>query len=254
MNPTYSVKQLAKLAGVSVRTLHVYDKLGLLKPSVRTRANYRQYRQEELLRLQQILFYKELDIPLKAIKTLLDEPGFDLEKALNDHHAALTQRKARLDKLLHTIENTLFHLNNKTMDTKVLETLFEGLPAAQAQAWRKDAMKNWGEENVRNAEKALLDMPPADLAQLKRDQREIRQQLAAIQQEDPHSTAVQEVIGRHYANIRGFWGLTPADGPKTERYKGLADLYVTDNRYLGDRELALFVRAAMFHFAETQLC
>jgi DNA-binding transcriptional MerR regulator len=68
----YSVKQLARLAGVSVRTLHVYDKLGLLIPSVRTDAGYRYYDEPELLRLQQILFYKELDLSLKAIGEILD--------------------------------------------------------------------------------------------------------------------------------------------------------------------------------------
>ena len=89
----YSVKKLSQLAGVSVRTLHLYDKMGLLKPSVRTEARYRLYGEKELLRLQQILFYRELDIPLKDIQTILDDPEFDLLKALEAHKKALLARK-----------------------------------------------------------------------------------------------------------------------------------------------------------------
>ena len=77
----YSVKQLARLAGVSVRTLHVYDEMELLVPRDRSDAGYRYYGEAELLRLQQILFYKELDFPLKQIGEILDDPDFDLVAA-----------------------------------------------------------------------------------------------------------------------------------------------------------------------------
>jgi DNA-binding transcriptional MerR regulator len=72
----YSVKRLSDLAGVSVRTLHLYDEIGLLKPSIRTDAGYRIYGEKELLRLQQILFYKELDFSLQEIAAILDHPEF----------------------------------------------------------------------------------------------------------------------------------------------------------------------------------
>ena len=74
----YSVKKLSDLAGVSVRTLHLYDEIGLLKPSVRTSAGYRLYGERELLRLQQVLFYKELDFSLQEIAAILDHPEFDV--------------------------------------------------------------------------------------------------------------------------------------------------------------------------------
>src|SRR5580693_1755938 len=93
----YSVKQIARLAGVSVRTLHLYDQIGLLKPSVRTRAGYRQYGEPELLRLQQILFYRELDFPLKEIAEILNDPDFDLIRALAGHKQALSARRDRLN-------------------------------------------------------------------------------------------------------------------------------------------------------------
>ena len=73
----YTVKQLAKIAGVSVRTLHYYDEINLLKPSSRSLAGYRQYGESDLLRLQQILFFKELNFPLDKISHILDDPDFD---------------------------------------------------------------------------------------------------------------------------------------------------------------------------------
>ena len=89
---TYTVQQLARLAGVSVRTLHHYDHVGLLKPSARTAAGYRQYGEADLLRLQQILFFRELDFPLTDIQAILDQPGFDQVKALHDHNNGRVDR------------------------------------------------------------------------------------------------------------------------------------------------------------------
>jgi DNA-binding transcriptional MerR regulator len=253
-NVRYSVKQLARLAGVSVRTLHVYDKLGLLTPPVRTEAGYRYYGEPELLRLQQILFYKELDLPLKAIADILDDPGFDLARALTGHKTALQARRDRLDILLNTIDNTIDHLKNKTMSN--FEKLYEGLDGAAA--LRQEAIDKWGEEAILRSEHALVEMGPAGLEQLKSDQRDIDRRLRALAGEDPQSEAVQEQIARHYELIRGFWGMRAGEAIKAAAYKGLGDLYASDERYTAsdgrpDPKFAAFMRAAMAHFAETRL-
>jgi len=88
----YTVSRLAKMAGVRVRTLHHYDAIGLLAPSARTEAGYRLYGERDLLRLQQILFFKELDVPLDEIRGILDAPGFDEIRALEDHRRRLHER------------------------------------------------------------------------------------------------------------------------------------------------------------------
>lgn len=250
----YSVMQLARLAGVSVRTLHVYDKLGLLKPSVRTEAGYRYYGEQELLRLQQILFYKELDMPLKAISEILDDPGFDLVEALIGHKAALIARRDRLGVLLNTIDNTIDHLKNKTMSN--FEKLYEGLD--DAAALRQEAIDKWGEDTILRSETALLEMKPADLEQLKADQRAIDRRLRALVDEDPQSDAVQKQIARHYEVIRGFWGMSAGQAIKAAAYKGLGELYAADERYMAldgrpDPRFATFMRAAMGYFADSRL-
>ena len=252
----YSVKQLARLAGVSVRTLHVYDKLGLLKPSVRTDAGYRQYGEAELLRLQQILFYKELDLPLKAIAGILEDPGFDLTEALIGHKAALTAKRDRLNILLNTIDNTIDHLKHNTMSN--FEKLYEGMPREEAAALRQEAIDQWGEDAIRRSEDALLSMTPVTFEQLKADQKDVAQRLRALVDRDPESGQVQEQIARHYAVIRGFWGMREGEAIKAAAYKGLGELYVSDERYMTaggkpDPRFAAFMRAAMGYFADTRL-
>ena len=256
MNDNYSVKQLAKLAGVSVRTLHLYDKLALLKPSVRTESRYRRYGEKELLRLQQILFYKVLDFPLKEIGAILDDPDFDLVKALEGHKELLGLKRDHLTTLLHTIDKTVDHLKNKTMNN--YEELYEGMPKEQAEAYRNEAVKKWGEEVVVRSEKALLEMPLLNLEQLKADQKDIAKKLAALANESPESDRVQEQIARHYSNIRCFWGVSDPTDLRMETYKGLADLYVADKRYTmidgkTNPAFATFMHQAMICFADSKL-
>jgi len=256
MKVNYAVKQLAQLAGVSVRTLHLYDQTGLLKPSVRTASRYRQYGEAELLRLQQILFYKELDFPLKEIGKILDDPDFDLVKALEGHRAALLGKKYRLEVLLDTINKTVNHLKNKTMQN--YEELYAGMPHEQAMAWRNEAIEKWGEDAIVRSEKAMLEMPKLDLEKLKADQKAIAKALNSLAAENPESEAVQEQIARHYANIRSFWGVSDPTDLKAAQYKGLAELYVSDERYTAEDgkpnpAFARFMRQAMVYFADTKL-
>src|SRR5690606_30599484 len=103
------VQELARKAGVSVRTLHHYDEIALLRPEKRSAAGYRLYGHAQLLRLQQILFYRELDFPLEEIGRLLDAPGFDPARALRAHRPALEARLGRLHRLLETLDKTLSH-------------------------------------------------------------------------------------------------------------------------------------------------
>ncbi|MCA9980813.1 MAG: MerR family transcriptional regulator, partial [Anaerolineales bacterium] len=109
----YTVKQLADLAGVSNRTLHYYDEIGLLKPSSYSDSGYRYYDEEALLRLQQILFLRELDISLQKIGTILEQPDYDLVQALTNQRQALAQRAKRLENLMHTIDKTIQHLQGE---------------------------------------------------------------------------------------------------------------------------------------------
>jgi DNA-binding transcriptional MerR regulator len=120
----YTVKQLADLAGISRRTLHYYDQIGLLEPSSVGENGYRFYGEDAVLRLQQVLFYRELDMGLDEIRAILDRPDFDVGRTLHAHRQALQHRIERLEALIGTIDKTIQYTRGKVeMSTP---ELFEG--------------------------------------------------------------------------------------------------------------------------------
>jgi DNA-binding transcriptional MerR regulator len=251
----YSVKKLAKLAGVSVRTLHLYDEMGLLTPSVRTEARYRLYGKNELLRLQQILFYRELDFPLKEIGEILDDPAFDLIQALESHKTALRVKSDRISTLIDTIDKTLLHLKNKTMLS--VEDIYEGLSPDKITEYREEAMNRWGKDRVLKGEDTLRKLSKEEVAAMKQELDTVMKQLLDCSEKDPISTEVQSLIARHFKMIMKFSGRTEEQGTKAY-YKGLGELYLSDGRYtkvngVTNTAFTQFMQKAMQHFADTVL-
>lgn len=245
----FTVKKLAKLAGVSVRTLHHYDQIGLLQPSIRTEKNYRKYERKELLRLQQILFYRELDFPLKEISEILDAPDFDMETALNNQKAALEARKRRLETLIQTIDKTL--LNLKTSQMMTTDELYEGFP--KGKTYREEASKKW-EKAFKKSEQHLKKKTKADFEQLQQDFDAVWRQLSTMTNQEPTSEGVQALVAKHYAYIRAFWGTANEVDKQAEAYAGLGEMYIHDSRFtvidgIEKPEFGVFMRDAMKYFA-----
>lgn len=107
------VKEVAELVGISVRTLHHYDEIGLLGPEKTANSGYRVYSEKDLETLQQILFFKELGFSLKKIKEIIHSPSFDRQKALEAQHRMLLEKRRRLDQMIRTIEKTIKHAKEK---------------------------------------------------------------------------------------------------------------------------------------------
>lgn len=252
----YSVKSLAKLAGVSVRTLHHYDWLGLLKPSLRTEARYRLYGESELIRLQQILFYKELDFSLADIRSMLDNPNFNALNALESHKLALQARQYRLATLLATIDKTIAILKGEH-NMLINDELYDGFD--KGPDYRQEAIGKYGENEVAASEQNLREGGKMSFKQLKADQEDIANRLQSLLCQDPTSSVVQQQIARHYSNIRGFWGESLCRSKNIqEAYKGLAQLYVDDPRFTSQNgrensDYTAFLQQAMVYFADTQL-
>ena len=219
----YSVRQLARLSGVSVRTLHYYDQIGLLAPAHRTIKGYRKYAEPDLLRLQQILFFRALDFPLKQIKKLMDDPGFDSVKALMDHRAALGNRIHHLQRLIVTVDKTIDKLTNK--ETMKDDELYEGFTREQRESYRTEAVDRWGEQEVIESEEKLRKLGKQGLKNLKQEGAEINQRLASWMHLSPDDDRVQQTIDLHFKHLNAFRTID------MEAYKCLGELYVTDERF-----------------------
>ncbi len=248
----YSVKKLADLAGVSIRTLHLYDKMELLIPAQRNEAGYRLYGEKELYRLQQILFYRELDFSLQEIKILLDRPDFNMQNALLTHKKALISRRDRLDKLLKTIDKTISNLKKEAKMKP--EELYEGLPDEMGARYRKEAMSKWGREAIETSENVLATQGKERFEKLKQLQEVNSRSLFSLRNKNPKSAEVQKLIADHYTIIRAFWGTSDSQDKQAEAYMGLGDLYASDPRYTGNQAaFGEFMREAMHYFASQNL-
>lgn len=223
---TYTVKQLARLSGVSVRTLHHYDEIGLLKPAFLGENRYRYYGREELLRLQDILFHRELGVPLQEIARLLANDGRDRLAILSQHRGMLAQRIERSRQLLRTIDRTIAELNGEgTMKDSEMYTGFS--PEKQAEH------EQWLVEKYGGAMQTEIDRSKEQLAVMTEEQRraafaegEAAEDALAerfrsgLRPDDPQ---VEPSIARHHAWITTMWG---RDCPPVA-YAGLADLYLS---------------------------
>ncbi|MCA9935215.1 MAG: MerR family transcriptional regulator [Anaerolineales bacterium] len=246
----YTVSQLAKMAGISVRTLHHYDHIGLLKPSSRTEAGYRQYNQQDLLRLQQILFYKELDVPLQEIGSILDDPDFDPVATLHSHKRRLQARANRLTRLLKTIDKTLHKLAED--DTMKDEDLYAGFTPEQAERYDREAKEMWGAETVEASKKRLRKMSKAQWQAIGAEGDAVTRGLAELVGHDVGETAVQHLIARHYTWLSHFFQ------PSAEAYRGMSQMYATHPEFRAFYEnfapgLADFMQAAMTYYADHTL-
>lgn len=245
---THTVQQLARLAGVSVRTLHHYDHIGLLNPSARTAAGYRLYGEADLLRLQQILFFRELDFPLTDIQSILDEPGFDQVKALRDHRRLLQQEADRLGRLLNTIEKTISRLTEDYM-TMTDEELYEGFTHEQIERYTREANELYDPGMVAEANRRVRNMSKSQWQAVKAEGGVVAQQLADLMDKEPGDAAVQAAVARHYAWVDNFWH------PTAESYRGLGQGYAEHPEFRAFYEkyrpgLADFMRAAMTYYAD----
>lgn len=133
------IKKFAKLTGVSVRTLHYYDEIGLLKPcAVDEQNGYRFYDESSLLRMQEILFYRELDFPLKEIIAILSSPDYDKQTALKEQKRLLTLKKERLERLISALDSAM-------KGEKITMTAFDNSQfEAQRELYAKEAKEKWG--------------------------------------------------------------------------------------------------------------
>ena len=238
----YTVKQLACLAGISARTLHYYHEIGLLKPSTVGGNGYRYYGDEAFIRLQQILFYRELDLSLKDIKQILASPDFDVSKALQAHKQALGQRAARLSRLIETVDNTILHLKGEKEMSK--KQLFEAFSDEEQELHAEEAEKMYDPKIVKASQKKWKSYTAADKQRIADEGNAAYEAIVAAIPMGPSSKQAQAGLELWRKHMDYFWT------PKLEQLIGLAELYNSDPRFKAnfdeiDPRLAEFMREAV---------
>jgi DNA-binding transcriptional MerR regulator len=242
----YTVKQLATLAGVSVRTLHYYDEIGLLRPNRLGSNGYRYYGEAAMLRLQQILFYRELGFGLDEIAGVLDATDFDVLRALEDHRGALQRRLGRLRRLVQTVDQTIAHLRGER--PAEAKDLFAGFSDEQQTAYENEAVARWGEgvrESARRWKAYSLEKRQAIMAEAGA----VYQDFLSLMDEPAGGPAAQAVAARWHQNLRYFYE------PTVEMLRGLANGYNDDpafNAFFArmDAGLAPFIREVVEVYCE----
>lgn len=155
-----TVKEISDLTGISVRTLHYYDQIGLLKPTAKSRAGYRLYDDKTVEKLQQILFFREFDIPLRQIKAIMEDSTLEANQILQMQRKMLVAKKERMERLIENIDRILnggqmmdFDVFSKTELENMYDTMVENMTDEQAAAFREryGDLKTWKEKSIENA-------------------------------------------------------------------------------------------------------
>jgi DNA-binding transcriptional MerR regulator len=244
-----TVKQLSKLAGVTPRTLHHYDEIGLLKPS-RVGANgYRYYGEESVLRLQQILFYRELGIPLEDIKKIMGRRDFDVLGALRSHKEALQKQVTRLNRLIHTVDNTINHLKGNIIMSE--KSYFEGFSEEEQEKYALEAEELYGAESVRASMKKWKAYSADEQKRIMKEGSENYTDLIAAMPKGAASQEVQAIVERWRRHLEYFWT------PNLDQLLALANGYNDDPRFKANfdkmhLQLAEFMRAAVEVYVANQ--
>lgn len=240
------VKEVADLVGISVRTLHYYDEIGLLRPSAATASGYRIYNNEAIDTLQQILLFREMGFPLDQIRTIIHDPAYNRTAALKRHRQSLIDRRRQLNQMIKTVEKTIRYTQGEISMTN--EEKFQGFDFSH-NPHEAEARRRWGDQTVDAANQKVDSMQKEGQRDFADRFNALYAQLAGLRHLDPASDEAQAGIGEWYALLNTMGHYSP------EAFRGLGQMYVDDERFtrnidkFGDG-LALFMREAMAVFAD----
>jgi DNA-binding transcriptional MerR regulator len=209
----YTVQALGKMAGVSTRTLRYYDEIGILKPARINSSGYRIYGQNEVDRLQQILFYRELGVSLESIKNILTSPSFDGASALRDHREKLLEKREQLDLLIANVEKTIAETEGriKMTDKEKFEGFKQKMIDDNEKKYGKEIRAKYGDEQVNKSNEKIKGMTKEQYAEAERLGAEVITTLnEAFKTGDPAGELAQKAA---------------------EAHAGVAQMYVGDERF-----------------------
>ena len=238
----YTVHQVSRKTGVSVRTLHHYDAIGLLKPAQVTPAGYRMYNDETLMRLQSILMFRELRFSLSEIKAMLDSPDFDMRKALFQQIELLEKERAHIDRLIDCARSI--------QEKGVTAFMFDALDRTEMEAYKKEAYEKWG-ETAAWQEYASRKVTPDQHQQAAKDMMVLFGEMGAVKHLPPESDEAQAKVKALQQFITdNFYTCTK------EILKNLGLMYTQHDRFrqsidsVGGEGTAAFVQKAIEYYCK----
>lgn len=244
----YKIKEIADITDVTIRTLYHYDKIGLLKPKSISEKGYRFYDDENIEKLQQILFFKEIGFSLEEIKNILDDKNFDRKKALEYHKEVLIKKRERIDEIIKTVENTIISIDGgKNMEKK---SMFKGLSIAEIEEHKekttKEAKEKWGHTSAyQESERRSSNYSSEDWDRINKRAAKTYQIIIDNIDKSPSDPIIQEAVGELRQNITdNFYNCTP------EIFAYLGETYVDDERFASfyekmNKGMSVFLRDAI---------
>lgn len=226
----YGINQLAKLSGVSARTLRYYDEIGLLKPMRVSEAGYRFYGKNEVDMLQQILFYRERGLPLEKIRSILFDKDFDALEAMKEHWKDLKKQQEKISGLIKTVHATIASMKGEIFmsDKNKFEAFKQEMLQEYESSYGKEAREKYGDEEVNISVNRILDMSAEDYQCFQELEKEVMKALkeAVTAGENPKGEAGQKVAMLHKEWLGYSWK------EYTEQaHKGVVSVYLADERF-----------------------
>lgn len=227
----YTVKQLSELTGLTPRTLRYYDSIGLLSPARDGDNDYRLYGPAEVDRLQQILLYREMGVPLDEISRLLDDPAFDRRAALAEHLERLRDQRRRVDALINTVANTLAELKGETemKDREKFEGMKDRILKENEARYGKETREKYGDEVVDASAVKIRGMSQEEWDQMQAEAAAYQAALVrAMERDDPAGEDAIEACRIHKDWLLHTW---KAEWFTPEAHMGLVEMYDQDERF-----------------------
>ena len=227
---SYTVKQLSELTGLTPRTLRYYDSIGLLSPA-RRENDYRLYGPEDVGRLQQILLYREMGLPLEEIRQVLDAPGFDRRAALRGHLSRLLERKREVEDLIAAVRSTLEEIEGGTTmnDQQKFEAMKRQALRENEEAYGQELREKYGSSTVEKHMARVSGMPQQEWAQAAQEEADYKAALSrAVSSGDPAGEDAKEAVRLHAAWLAHYW---PEGAVTPQSHIAMAEMYVQDERF-----------------------
>ena len=225
----YSINKLSNLAGVSTRTLRYYDEIGLLSPKRISSNDYRVYGQNEVDRLQQILFFRELGVPLNEIKKIIWSKEYDGTLALQEHLLALKVKREQIELLITNVEKTIAASKGElTMnDEEKFEGFKKNLIDENEKEYGKEIREKFGDAIISDSNTKMMGLTATQYEETQKVAEEIKSLLkTALKKEDPSSELAQKACSLHKKWLGYFWSHY-----SKEAHMKLAQSYVDDPRF-----------------------